>query len=442
MAGVIVTAAEIKIVSLTAFKKDGFMRIQKSKRTFLLIASLFLLFSCVPSENIKPNPDDGNVKTKAATAVYGFDGTGKNLKHGHKTNVYHFLNAHRTSDPSVTNYYAGGVGSIKPDKHILNVPGGLTGLGGRAIINSMYDNLVSNFKKGHTGIVIVGFSRGAALSREFAHVIAERGNPLLYRRGELSRGRAPDIMFMGLFDTVYSFGIGAGKHDIDYRKTIATNVRAIAHATAELEKRNTFDLWSIHPNPKYLNGLDKTGSIANGTYRIEREYKAGHNDVGGARKSNGAAYSPLKWVIEQGILAGVDLEIPARADFGKAEDTVEKGAGKRQIYHPPYKETKVSAIEKGKAKKGCRGKQIYLSQGSCYSCPEGYVRYSLTRKMTHPKACRKRGFSLDGLGASYKWESNGCPKSQFKHLGVCKLCPPGSERKHVAGLDTRYCHLK
>jgi hypothetical protein len=406
-------------------------------RAILVTVLMSLLCSCVVEDKVQA--DSGGHSRKVLTAVYGFDGTGKNLKHGHKTNVYHFLQAHRTSDPSVTNYYAGGVGSAH--KNILDVPGKLTGEGGRAIIESMYGNLVRNFRKGHKGIVIVGFSRGAALSREFAHVIAERGDPMLYRKGELPRGKAPEILFMGLFDTVYAFGIGAGKHDLDYRKTIATNVRAVAHATAGKEKRNFFDLWSIHPNPKNLNSDIGVGSIEQGNFRIEKEYAAGHDDVGGARGNNKLGYKPLKWVIDQAIAAGVHLVIPNENDFSNNIEADERGAGARQIYHPPYKETKVSAIEKGKAANGCRGKQIYLSKGSCYSCPQGYVRFSVTRKMTHPKACRERGFSLNTTKASYKWESNGCAKGQFKHLGLCKVCPPGSSRKHALGLDTRFCHL-
>jgi hypothetical protein len=101
--------------------------------------------------------------------------------------------------------------------------------------------------------------------------------------------------------------------------------------------------------------------------------------------------------------------------------------------------TKVSAIKRGKAKKGCKGKQIYLSGGSCYACPSGYRRFSPTRKMTHPKACTERGLGNDTARAKYKWESNGCPKGQFKHQGYCKSCPKGTKRMHVAGLDNGYC---
>ena len=102
---------------------------------------------------------------------------------------------------------------------------------------------------------------------------------------------------------------------------------------------------------------------------------------------------------------------------------------------------KIAATKHGKAKKGCKGKQIYQSGGSCYECPKGYRRFSVARKMTHPKACTKRGPGSDKKKAKYKWEYNGCPKGQFKHKGYCKSCPDGTKRLHAAGLDTGKCKV-
>ena len=88
------------------------------------------------------------------------------------------------------NVYVGGVGSLPGGSdNLLNLPGAISGTGGRARINAMYDELVKNFRAGRKGIVIVGFSRGAALSREFAHVIQERGDPLKYREGQKPPGQ-------------------------------------------------------------------------------------------------------------------------------------------------------------------------------------------------------------------------------------------------------------
>ncbi|PWQ93540.1 phospholipase effector Tle1 domain-containing protein [Leucothrix arctica] len=191
----------------------------------------------------------------ADTVVYGFDDTGKNIKFGQKTNVFHFIEQYKKSNKNGKAFYAAGVGSSYEGGNFnpLNYAGKMTGVGGRKIVNDMYDELVKNYKNDHKGIVLIGYSRGAALAREFAHIIDERGDPLEYQEGQEPQGKAPTIIFMGLFDTVYSFGLAAGKIDLGYHKTVPSNVLAVAHATAQLEKRNIFDLWSIHTNEEHLN---------------------------------------------------------------------------------------------------------------------------------------------------------------------------------------------
>ena len=380
----------------------------------------------------------------STTVVYGFDGTGKNVRAGAKTNVYHFLRAHQKANPGAKNIYAGGVGSL-PGGGLLNIPGKITGTGGRERVNTMYDKLVRNFKAGRKGIVIVGFSRGAALSREFAHVIQERGDPLQYRKGRKPKGKAPKIQFMALFDTVYSFGSPFGKGDVGYRKSVPSIVKSVAHATAALERRNTFDLWSIHTNSRYLN--KRTGDIRKGNYRAERKFNGGHDDVGGAEKYNYFGYAPLMWVIDIAKKSGVNMSTPSKRLFKKERGQTPQGhgLGKRQIYFPKVQKAlpaKVAAKILRKAKKtGCPGKQVYLSGGSCYSCPNGYKRYSPTRKMTHAKACTQRGWGTKKVKAKYVSQVNGCRKGEFKHKGSCKKCPSGTKRIHAAGLDTGYCRV-
>jgi hypothetical protein len=155
------------------------------------------------------------------------------------------------------------------------------------------------------------------------------------------------------------------------------------------------------------------------------------------------------WVISVGRQSGLSLATPPKSQFRlePGQEPDKHGVGKRQIYFPePEKEAKpkqVRAKSLGKARaSGCKGKQIYLSEGSCYSCPDGYRRYSPTRKMTHAKACTQRGLGRKTTKAKYVFEYNGCKKGAFKHEGYCKVCPAGTERIHVAGVDTGYCRAK
>lgn len=308
-----------------------------------MLKSFMLVLLCLVSSScIVVTPSDSHKSTATApavddTVVYAFDGTSQNVGHGDYTNVYQFLMAHRASGMIVKDAYASGVGTGQRDKSlagIFNIPGKITGVGGRKRVNQMYDALVRNFREGHKGIVIVGFSRGAALSREFANVIKDRGDPLRYRAGHKPVGKPPVIKFMGLFDTVYSFGSPIGRKDLGYRKSIPYNVRAVAHATAALEKRNTFDLWSIHFRKKYLNKT--TGSLARGNYRAERAFNGGHDDVGGAEKYKYFGLAPLQWVLVEGRKAGVSLGSPDIKYFRRkvGQKPNGKGFGKRQIYFP------------------------------------------------------------------------------------------------------------
>lgn len=82
----------------------------------------------------------------------------------------------------------------------------------------------------------------------------------------------------------------------------------------------------------------------------------------------------------------------------------------------------------------CKGKDIYLSKGSCYQCPSGYSRFSPTRKMTHEKACTKRqpGKNLYARAKYVNEFSLSCVGSQFKYKGRCKSCPNGYLPKKTA----------
>lgn len=129
----------------------------------------------------------------------------------------------------------------------------------------------------------------------------------------------------------------------------------------------------------------------------------------------------------------------AEYDDVYAEDGYEQIEYEEADYE--VKPKKKAAIKVSKAKNGCKGKQIYLSGGSCYACPSDYRRFSPTRKMTHAEACTERGFGQDTRPAKYLWEANGCQKGLFKHNGYCKVCPEGTKRMHAAGLDTGYCKV-
>lgn len=96
----------------------------------------------------------------------------------------------------------------------------------------------------------------------------------------------------------------------------------------------------------------------------------------------------------------------------------------------------------------CRGKNLYYSKvdgdKGCYSCPEGYTRFSYTRKMSHEKACTLRRKGRNAYAeATYEGPYNrSCADGQFKHKGHCKSCPDKTSRKHFMGLDKGKCKVE
>jgi len=106
-----------------------------------------------------------------------------------------------------------------------------------------------------------------------------------------------------------------------------------------------------------------------------------------------------------------------------------------------YQCKEVTAIDHGKSVTGCPGKQLYLSGGNCYSCPDGYKRANITRKMAgDPKACTKRGWGKDPKPATYVREATiGCADGQFEYKGNCKTCPAHTRRDHFAMFDSGKC---
>lgn len=134
---------------------------------------------------------------------------------------------------------------------------------------------------------------------------------------------------------------------------------------------------------------------------------------------------------------------------GEEDEPVVIEEDEQEVEQPTAAKKEVKAKDHGAY--ACKGKNLYYSKGSCYSCPKGYSRFSPTRKMTHDKACTKRQPGKNAYTkAKYVSEfSLSCAKSQFKHKGRCKSCPIGYVSKKTAPevstgarFHTGYCIAK
>jgi hypothetical protein len=151
-------------------------------------------------------------------------------------------------------------------------------------------------------ISVFGFSRGAALARAFTNRLVNKcmknGGGLLYQ------GHPLRINFMGLFDTVASFGVPSQNARTPFTErelTVSPVVERCVHYVAAHELRFSFPVDLIR----------KDGKLA-GDW-VEKVFPGVHSDVGGgyAPKEQGVddnyARIPLREMLKEAVLSGVRI---------------------------------------------------------------------------------------------------------------------------------------
>jgi RHS repeat-associated protein len=256
-------------------------------------------------------------------ALYAFDGTWNDKdKMNRPTNVAKLYEIYTRRKS-----YKSGIGTSR----LTRLIGGATGAGGKNRVKTMYKDLVTIYNTfDPTGdnqkIDVIGFSRGAALARDFVNYINEQGGvPITTRNGR--KVVCPvTIRFLGLFDTVASFGIPGNDINLGYDLSIPGNVENVRHAIAQDEYRGMFPLTSV---------LDPNG--ANLDPRIvERPFRGAHSDVGGGYEVGDRSNFALNWMYHEAIRVGVPFGPLSPEDVGASDPVIHDtgGTGPRDIYYP------------------------------------------------------------------------------------------------------------
>lgn len=149
------------------------------------------------------------------------------------------------------------------------------------------DDYITNtvFKKGQAvDIDIVGFSRGAAMSRDFANRVATRLNTNTYK----DSGACVQIRFLGLWDTVAQFGLN-GADNGSWQLAIPAEAKNVFQAVALNEHRYLF------PGEAISSGTQK-GFIGS------------HADIGGSYGTGDLSDVTLNWIVEQAKSSGVKMK--------------------------------------------------------------------------------------------------------------------------------------
>jgi uncharacterized protein (DUF2235 family) len=169
----------------------------------------------------------------------------------------------------------------------------MTGAGGRTRVRRMLDALSAHYRRGDTTIDIVGFSRGAALALHFANHIHANGVP--GTRG--TKGRA--IRFLGLWDTVPSFGVPGSRNNIGWNLDLPDNVEKCFHAMALDERRFTF---ALRRHEARVQHADQEGRL------FELWFRGVHSDIGGGNANPALSSIALEWMFARGAATGLPLD--------------------------------------------------------------------------------------------------------------------------------------
>ncbi len=233
-------------------------------------------------------------------ALYAFDGTWNDStapddqRDTRKdTNVHRFRMLYRG-----TREYLDGVGTRFG--FIGKIVGGLTGAGAEQRLLEQFEALKKNFAKGDTTIDIVGYSRGAAIARMFVQRIEREFEFLKDSEGN-APSKAPVVRFLGLFDTVASFGVPWDANERGFKPDIPEFVANTFHAMALDETRETF-------------GIERC--LGNRSKITEVWFRGGHGDIGGNAtyvKKQGAVSNrersdiALRWMLAKAKACGLPV---------------------------------------------------------------------------------------------------------------------------------------
>lgn len=224
--------------------------------------------------------------------LYAFDGTWNSEKTGDNTatntNVVRFKNAYR-ANTGLDECYIAGIGTRH--KLVGKIIGGAFGAGELPRLNEAYRRLCQNWLDTDRVIDIVGFSRGAATSLDFCHLIQDRGirHPDTNQVIEAN----PSIRFVALFDVVPAFGLGFFGNEVfnfGHRLTLPTKgIDYCFHALALDERRPSFI-------PIRLAGA------------CEVWFRGVHSDIGGGNGNLGLNDITLKWMMSKAQDAGLPID--------------------------------------------------------------------------------------------------------------------------------------
>ncbi|WP_298012229.1 DUF2235 domain-containing protein [uncultured Castellaniella sp.] len=237
--------------------------------------------------------------------LLAFDGT--RYGRANQSNVWKLAQVY---DDGPAYYHAG------PGNNLYADWDAVTAAGSGQILRNQWQSLMNALQRAQGAaapvpIDILGYSRGAALARDFANRIARQTRNGWFSYDDPLRGAiglCVDLRFLGLFDTVAQFGL-LGAANAGFDLSIAGAWNWVAHAVALHELRSLFPLVSA-----------SAGAPAN---TVEAPFIGAHADIGGGllldeqgrpRADGDLSDVALNWMRWQALAALVPLKALAAED--------------------------------------------------------------------------------------------------------------------------------
>ncbi|TBO32928.1 hypothetical protein EYS42_07135 [Aquabacterium lacunae] len=231
--------------------------------------------------------------------LFAFDGTNNsNPPPGVDdfSNVYKFYLAY-DQEANGRKWYMNGIGRDDPDSKIFtNLEDQYNTNTARARVDYMVaqfeEYMKTNQFKGseEVNIDMVGFSRGAAMARDFSNRIASKlnGGYYSYDTGSQCASRKVNLRFLGLWDTVAQFGANGAANGF-WQLAVPAEVQHAFHAVAMNENRYLF------PGEAIGRG-------------VQRGFVGMHADIGGSYGTGDLSDVALNWIVDQAKGSGVAMK--------------------------------------------------------------------------------------------------------------------------------------
>lgn len=239
---------------------------------------------------------------------------------------------------------------------------------------------------------VFGFSRGAALARAFSNRIlklcVKDGDDLMYE------GYPLRINFMGLFDTVASFGIPAtnARTPFSDRELIVSSlVERCVHFVAAHEVRFSFPVDLIRKNGRLAGNW------------LEKVYPGVHSDVGGGYEpleqgiDDNYARIPMRDMMDEALVYGVRI-------FGY--DTIKKKSSRlfveRFAYRPETEKMFISYMAALPRTGGTVEEQIKTHMGLYYSINGSMARQGVATAGDRSRNANKLKYIFGSKGMEFE----------------------------------------